>query len=79
MHQTTIVSAVVFGSLLDKPAPFPSGGDDAGPVGDGGVVPGNGAPDTSNEDSGCGCGVAGKSGGYPLLAALIVLALRRRR
>jgi MYXO-CTERM domain-containing protein len=86
IHQNTVVSAVVYGSLLDKPSSTPSTGGDAGvgPDGgvldpDGGVSPNGDTPSSGSDDGGCGCRVGPKSASWPALAGLLLLALRRRR
>lgn len=81
VHQTTIVSAVVYGSLLEKPreVPVTPGADGGVPSGDGGI-----APQTSDaEGDSCDCRVpSGAARGAAAAWALSLIglaALRRRR
>lgn len=86
VHQTTVVSAVVYGSLLGTPTNVPAaGGADGGSSGeDGGIDAGQGSSGGAGEggeesDDGCSCRTARASGAWPAVAALALLVLGRRR
>ena len=76
IHQTIVVSAVVFGSLLGTPPPT-IGGPDGG-LGDGGT---NGDAGTGGAPAsgGCGCSTVPTRGAWPLALGLVALLFLRRR
>jgi MYXO-CTERM domain-containing protein len=95
VHQTTVVSAVVYGSLLETPTMTMPMGDGGVPGMDGGIIPrgdggravdGSSSADGSNmppgTGRGCGCSTPGTtraSWGAGVLLAMLVASRRRRR
>ena len=76
VHQTTVVSAVVFGSLLGVPPP--SVGNPDGGTTDGGTN-GDAGDEEGTSSGGCGCHTTPSPGAWPIALGIALLLLRYRR